>query len=65
MRKNHFPGWARPYEFNAQLFQSIGRQEEARDGVSPRPWSLFLSCWFRVIPSLHKINISEHLFREC
>ena len=34
MRKNHFPGWARPFEFNAQLYDSIGRHEEARDGVS-------------------------------
>ena len=34
MRKNHFPGWARPFEFNAHLYDSIGRHEEARDGVS-------------------------------
>lgn len=33
-RKNHFPGWARPFEFNANLYSSIGRNEEARDGVS-------------------------------
>ncbi len=33
-RKNHFPGWARPFEFNANLYSSIGRNEEARDGVN-------------------------------
>ena len=33
MRKNHFPGWARPFEFNAALYSSINRHEEARDGV--------------------------------
>ncbi|CAL8470236.1 g9778 [Coccomyxa elongata] len=32
-RKNHFPGWARPFEFNANLYSSIGRNEEARDGA--------------------------------
>ena len=37
MRKNHFPGWARPFEFNALLYGSIGRHEEARDGVRLRP----------------------------
>ncbi len=37
MRKNHFPGWARPFEFNALLYDSIGRHEEARDGVSLLP----------------------------
>lgn len=32
MRNNHFPGWARPYEFAAELFVKIGkRDEEARD----------------------------------
>eukprot|EP00879_Flechtneria_rotunda_P027676 GHRR01029657.1.p1 GENE.GHRR01029657.1~~GHRR01029657.1.p1 ORF type:complete len:344 (+),score=121.23 GHRR01029657.1:363-1394(+) len=32
MRNNHFPGWARPYEFACELFQKIGsRGEEARD----------------------------------
>jgi hypothetical protein len=32
MRANHFPGWGRPYEFAATIYQSIGkRDEEARD----------------------------------
>ncbi|KAK9915951.1 hypothetical protein WJX75_006382 [Coccomyxa subellipsoidea] len=31
--KNHFPGWARPFEFNAHLYSSIDRNEEARDGA--------------------------------
>jgi hypothetical protein len=32
MRNNHFNGWARPYEFAAELFTKLGkRQEEARD----------------------------------
>ncbi|GFR43075.1 hypothetical protein Agub_g4082 [Astrephomene gubernaculifera] len=31
MRSGHFPGWARPYEFAAELFTQLGRHEEARD----------------------------------
>jgi hypothetical protein len=32
MRNGHFPGWARPYEFAAELFTGLGkRDEEARD----------------------------------
>lgn len=31
MRNNHFPGWARPYEFASELFQQLKRGEEARD----------------------------------
>ena len=33
MRKSHFPGWGRPFEFNAQLFRRMQRNEEARDVV--------------------------------
>ena len=45
MRKNHFPGWARPFEFNALLYDSIGRHEEARDGVRSAA-----SSWLRLCP---------------
>eukprot|EP00955_Chlamydomonas_euryale_P091793 364647-Chlamydomonas_euryale.AAC.19 len=42
MRNEHFPGWARPYEFASELLVRIGkREEEARDlaRVSLRlPW---------------------------
>lgn len=32
MRNQHFPGWARPYEFASELFKKIGkREEEERD----------------------------------
>ncbi|KAI8464671.1 MAG: hypothetical protein J3K34DRAFT_525991 [Monoraphidium minutum] len=32
MRNGHFPGWARPYEFCADLYRKIGkREEECRD----------------------------------
>ena len=32
MRNNQFPGWARPYEFAAELLVQVGkREEEARD----------------------------------
>ncbi|KAJ9529100.1 hypothetical protein QJQ45_007772 [Haematococcus lacustris] len=31
MRNNFFPGWARPYEFAAELFTRLKREEEARD----------------------------------
>ena len=33
MKRAHFPGWARPYEFNAQLYKRLGRNEEARDSA--------------------------------
>ena len=33
MRKSHFPGWGRPFEFNAQLYGHFNRNEEARDSV--------------------------------
>ncbi|KAK9834153.1 hypothetical protein WJX81_003350 [Elliptochloris bilobata] len=33
MRGSHFPGWARPREYNAQLLAGIGRDEEARDSA--------------------------------
>ena len=52
MRKNHFPGWARPFEFNAQLYDSIGRHEEARDGVraAASPWPISLPRLFITHP---------------
>lgn len=31
MRRNHFPGWARPYEHAAGVYARLGRGEEARD----------------------------------
>lgn len=34
MRPSHFPGWGRPFEFNAQLLRALQRDEEARDSVS-------------------------------
>jgi hypothetical protein len=37
MRASHFPGWARPHEFNARLLHGIGRREEARDSVRAPP----------------------------
>jgi len=30
MRNNHFPGWGRPYEFAAELFNKVGKREEER-----------------------------------
>lgn len=33
MKRAHFPGWARPFEFNAQLYSKLGREEEARDSA--------------------------------
>ena len=53
MRKNHFPGWARPFEFNALLYDSIGRHEEARDGVS------LLPLWQAVMT--HRQNILRYV----
>ncbi len=32
-RPSHFAGWARPLEFNAELYARVGRDEEARDTV--------------------------------
>jgi len=31
MRRNHFPGWARPYEHVSKIYASLNRKEEARD----------------------------------
>lgn len=31
MRQGHFPEWGRPYEFNWQLLDKVGRNEESRD----------------------------------
>ncbi len=31
MRNGYFPGWARPYEFAAELLSGMKRLEEARD----------------------------------
>lgn len=31
MRRNHFPGWARPYEHVAGVYSELKRSEEARD----------------------------------
>jgi len=31
MRNGYFPGWARPYEFAAELLMGMKREEEARD----------------------------------
>lgn len=31
MRNNFFPGWARPYEYAAELLTQLDRHEEARD----------------------------------
>ena len=33
MKRAHFAGWARPYEFNAQLYSRLQRAEEARDSA--------------------------------
>lgn len=45
MRKKNFVGWGRPYEFNALLYQRLGRREEARDSVSDSYGSaMFPAC---------------------
>ncbi|KAE8722397.1 hypothetical protein F3Y22_tig00014064pilonHSYRG00099 [Hibiscus syriacus] len=39
--KEHFPGFARPFVFNAQLLQKVGRNLEAKDtarGALKSPW---------------------------
>lgn len=33
MKRQHFPSWARPYEFSAQLLSKLGRAEEGRDAA--------------------------------
>lgn len=38
MRAGHFGGWGRPFEYNAQLYRSVNRPEEARDSVSHLLW---------------------------
>lgn len=40
MRNNQFPGWARPYEFAAELLVQVGkREEEARDMARSGVWA--------------------------
>lgn len=42
MKRAHFPGWARPYEFNAQLYSRLRRVEEARDSARV---ALYMPWW--------------------
>ena len=46
-RPTHFPGWGRPYEFNAGLLKQLDRLEEARDNVS---------CWLSVQHSPYTVS---------
>lgn len=50
MRKQHFPGWGRPFEYNARLYKHIGRAEEARDSVGASAWLLWSSLQASVSP---------------
>ena len=57
MRPGHFPGWARPYEFNAELYRELGRGEEARDSARialNMPWWT-LSSGFQAIAALAEL----------
>ncbi|KAK9809015.1 hypothetical protein WJX72_007933 [[Myrmecia] bisecta] len=51
MRSKHFPGWARPFEANALLFQDINRMEEARDTARialRMPWWTLLTGFQKI-----------------
>jgi hypothetical protein len=43
MRADHFGSWGRPFEYNAQLYRSVNRPEEARDSVSDQRPALMLN----------------------
>ncbi|KAK9864929.1 hypothetical protein WJX84_001472 [Apatococcus fuscideae] len=58
MRPSHFPGWGRPFEFNAQLLRAMHRDEEARDSarIAMRmPWWT-LGSGFETVRSLAKLE---------
>lgn len=53
-RSDHFGGWARPYEFNCQLYLRVDRTEEARDSARTAlrlPWWT-LTTGFEVVKSV-------------
>lgn len=56
MKRAHFPGWARPYEFNAQLYGRVGRGEEARDSARV---ALYTPWW----TLRHGFHATAHLAR--
>ncbi|KAK9818753.1 hypothetical protein WJX74_009152 [Apatococcus lobatus] len=58
MRPSHFPGWGRPFEFNAQLLRALQRDEEARDSARialRMPWWT-LGSGFETVRSLAKLH---------
>lgn len=57
-RSDHFGGWARPYEFNSQLYIRFGRMEEARDSARTAlrlPWWT-LSTGFEMVRSVANLT---------
>lgn len=50
-RNNHFPNWARPYEFAADVLMQLGRKEEGRDMARAAlrlPWWTLTKPWSEV-----------------
>ena len=57
MRKKNFVGWGRPYEFNALLYQRLGRREEARDSVSGHCGSAMFPA--RIVSSAEPFRLNQ------
>lgn len=61
-RADHFGSWGRPFEYNAQLYRSLNRAEEARDSVSllcPAPLYGMPVVLLRL--QLHQLCCPQHL----
>ncbi|XP_058740783.1 protein IN CHLOROPLAST ATPASE BIOGENESIS, chloroplastic-like [Vicia villosa] len=53
-KKEHFPGFARPFVFNAEVMLRVGRKVEAKDaarGALKSPWWT-LGCMYRDVASI-------------
>lgn len=58
MRNNHFPGWGKPYEFAAEIFQRLKRLEECRDTTRAAlglPWWT-LQAGFETLRSMAQVE---------
>lgn len=65
-RSDHFGGWARPYEFNCQLYLRVNRTEEARDSARTAlrlPWWT-LTTGFEVVKSVAGLSGDAHSIRR-
>ncbi|XP_052117452.1 protein IN CHLOROPLAST ATPASE BIOGENESIS, chloroplastic isoform X1 [Arachis duranensis] len=60
-KKEHFPGFARPFVFNAEVLLRVGRNAEAKDaarGALKSPWWT-LGCKYRHNGKMNKLSMSK------